>query len=232
MAHHKVPDSVVRKYLARSCLVKQAAFFAGRHESWLAEHDFKDAQSITDPPIRSQPKPEVSLTQEPTAAEQLRSDAVWSHNLFATRIDFGEDQASPQDVLFACRDCGSYAWKRRTKLVARCPKHATTLTMRQQKERLEQGLFPGEHGNWSLGIQRMLTAEEMTWLTSEIRTKVAKGGLEDSQVELGREDFAAPVQAKCFTENNLLMEFGVDQEDLRWWSEEALAERASRHRAS
>ena len=103
--------------------------------------------SITDPPLKESPDDLEKLEAvDPQRHAELmkRESATWSHDIFAAHIDNGEDSSN---ILFGCRKCGAYAWKRRGKLVEHCPRRPTTPFMAQRLDRMvNRGLFPTDHG--------------------------------------------------------------------------------------
>ena len=147
--------------------------------------------------------------------DRQRQSALWFHNLFAARIEMGDETQRPGTV-FGCRDCGAYTWRRRTKLLAQCPQRPTSQPMREQKERMATGLFPGDR-QWTIGIQRMLTPQEMDWLSGEVRTEVAVG----QQAETLDSPDTAVVEG-IGDEDRLIKEFGLDRVEWAWWANQAM----------
>ena len=143
MAKHRVHSDIVAKYLGLKLFANEVGKFVGRHQSWFDDNEYKDALSITDPPLRQLPASSSMQEAELSASDRQRQSAVWSHNLFAARIEMGDETQRPGTV-FGCRDCGAYTWRRRTKLLAQCPQRPTSQPMREQKERMATGLFPGD----------------------------------------------------------------------------------------
>lgn len=139
---HAVPEQQAAEYMGLVCLVQEAARWAVTQEAWLQSMEYKDCQSITDPPLARQEGLAGRIADEDSeevdVASKLRADNVGSHALIAANV-WGQ----PGQKVIACKACGAVAFKRKGKLIDPCKGRPATKHMRTQRDKLLGGQYRG-----------------------------------------------------------------------------------------
>jgi hypothetical protein len=156
-------------------------------------------------------KNEEAKSSVPVAAELVdaRGAAVWTHQLVTAEVlPRGEGR------VFGCMLCGSFAWKRRGKLVEACPRRPTSQYMRAQLDKLKDQCFPGEQTK-AIGPLRQPEPAELDWLARCTRAPQGAAAAASVKVERSRQRALGPEE--------LLREFGIfSQPQLEEWKKVAL----------
>ena len=149
----------------------------------------------------------------PVASElgDARGVAVWTHRLVTAEVlPRGEGR------VFGCMLCGSFAWKRRGKLVETCPRRPTSQYMRAQLDKLKDQCFPGEQTK-AIGPLRQPEPAELDWLARCTRAPQGVAAVAAAvRTERSRQRVLGP--------GELLREFGIcNQVQMEAWKEVALS---------
>ena len=219
---HSLPEEAVKEFFGLLQLVREAARWAGEHEAWLSDLNFRDASSIVDPPLVAKGGVRSDSRHEPSPAE--RRDQLKQHSLVAADVMDGP----PQQSVIACLACGAFAWQRRGLLRRKCRGKAESSPRKGQRGRFLAGLFPGAR-EWKISAPRSLTADEQAWLNRAGSGKSAPGRTRSAGIckgsGIGCETSVAGAaaghteQGPFLDKELLLLAFGVESSsDLQCWA--------------
>ena len=80
---HPWREWVMRIHDACRQVVKEAAIWAATHEIWLGDKGLQDAQSVTDPPLKTLPRNEVEEAEEDSLAAEAFGEDLEGHQIWA-----------------------------------------------------------------------------------------------------------------------------------------------------
>jgi hypothetical protein len=211
MSLHAVPKATQDEFFGLVALVKAACTWAGVQEAWMADDKRSDCQALDGMKDVRNGESKSSLPASLDLVDD-RGAVVRTHQLVTAEV-----LPKGQGRVFGCMLCGSFAWKRRGKLVEACPRRPTSKYMRAQLARLEDQCFPGEQTK-AIGPLRQLEPAELEWLTRCSRAPQGVAAVAAAAtVERSRQRVLGPEE--------LLQEFGIfSQVQMEEWKAVALNE--------